>query len=163
MTTPVEDAHPDGEALPSPTLSLFGKGRVGILHIPLTSSLWIDVRLIPSLSKVILVLSDRLDRDAELPPGLRGWMNNTEIAQSIGDAGEYAYMPSEETIASYKSRIQRLIRRATPPGHEPPRLFEAQRLVGIRLLRQIDVIDLSQRLRRSTFLDTEPGYGEQAQ
>lgn len=134
------------DKLPAPKLILFGPGRVGVLQIFLTAALWVTIRLHPRLAKVILVLHEQWARDANLCPEFRGWMTDSQIARALGGADPLAYTPEAATIAAYRSGIKRRIKEATPAGHRPPELLETERLVGVRLVRQIDVVDLSERL-----------------
>jgi len=145
MRTSEDTARPEDD-LPAPRLNLFGPGRVGFLKLFITATLWINVRLHPRLAKVILVLHEQLTRDAGLPPDFQGWMTDSQIARALGSADRRAYTPQAATITKYRNLIARMIKEMTPSGHRPPKLFETERLVGTRLARQVEVIDLSTRL-----------------
>lgn len=142
-----DDSHDCG--LPAPELMVFSRGGMAYLKVFLTVGLAIMIRLCERQAKVLRILNEALTRDEEdgLDEEVRGWMTNEQIAQAFPFGDPRGYVPEPEAIAAYRAQINRLIKESTPPQHKPPVLFRTERLVGARLIRKIDIIDLSDRRR----------------
>ena len=134
---------------PAPELMVFGRGGMAYLKVFVTVGLAVMVRLCERQAKVLRILNEALTRDEEdgLDERVCGWMTNEQTAQAFPFGDPRGYIPEPEAIAAYRAQINRLIRESTPPKHKPPALFRTERLVGTRLIRKIDIIDLSDRRR----------------
>jgi hypothetical protein len=129
----------------APTLTIFGPEGIGFLTLNLPNGRLVSIELEGRLVKVLLVLNDALKKDENLDERMRGWRTDRQIAEGCTRGDPRAYVPEPQAIRAYRSLTNRCIRRATLGGCRPPVLFRSKRLIGVRLVRRIVVIDLSQR------------------
>lgn len=138
----------DNRHLPAPKLFLFAPGSPGCLKLPLPDGSEVTVWLHARFVKILLILNKALEMDADLDEQLRGYLNDRSLAEQCPLGDPHGYTPEPQTTRAYRAQINRCIREQTPPGRPPPRLFHSERLVGVRLVRKIEIVDLSDRRKR---------------
>jgi hypothetical protein len=62
-----------------------------------------------------------------------------QIASEFYDDDELAFPPDEQSVRAYAAQINRLIRKATPKSMLAPKVHEAARLLGYRLVQQLEI------------------------
>lgn len=128
-----------------PKLFLFGRDDAGLLKFQLPDGQLVKVLLDGRQTKVLLALNDALQVDGDLDEEIRGWMTDSQIAEAVARQDEHFIATSAQTVAAYRSQINRLIMDATPPGHSPPVLLVTKRRLGVRLAQEIVVDHLDRR------------------
>ena len=134
------------EPRPKITLVVYDRDSFGLLKLEL-SGITIKLRLECRHCRVLLALESALRADADLDEEFRGLRTNEQIADACarGQGHPFAYTPGPNAIAAYRAQIHHLIRKATPEGFKAPRLIETVRAVGVRLIDNIKIVDLSAR------------------
>jgi len=145
MTERYEPEHYD-ESRPRITLVRHDRDSFGILKLE-WPGVTIKLRLECRHCRVLIALEFALRADAELDEEFRGLRTNEQIANAYaqGQDNRLAYTPGPQAIAAYRAQIQRSIRKAMPEGIKAPRLIETVRTAGVRLIDNIEIIDLSAR------------------
>ncbi|MDP6542418.1 MAG: hypothetical protein QGH60_00420 [Phycisphaerae bacterium] len=131
---------------PKVTLLVHDRDSFGLLKLQ-----WPDVTIKLRLEcrhcRVLLALEAAMRADAELDDAFRGLRTNSQVADAYaqGQGDPYAYTPGPKAIAAYRAQIHRLIRSVMPEGLKAPRLIETVRTAGVRLMHNIEIVDLSAR------------------
>ncbi len=126
-----------------PKLHLLGNGGAGTLELKLVDGTIIKILFEKRYARLLLFLSDALRKDHEMDERERGWLTNEQIADMYGDGDPRAYIPEPSSFSAYRSHINRKIRKATEakqPGAIPPTLFITIRNLGVRLVRELEIV-----------------------
>ena len=135
-----------------PKLFLLSRKGGGYLEIPLSNKRVIKVRLSRRHVKVLLILNkvlqveDEEDTDKED----RGWLNDEQIAEAYTFGDRFAIPPGSKAITQYRSQVNGFIKKAMKQvklttTHKVPQIFLGERDVGVRLINELEIIDLQQR------------------
>lgn len=145
MTT-CESEHLRRDGPEQPKLILLGgENGKALLKLPVVNGPTVTAELNGRHVRVLLVLDDALGADEDVAEGVRGWLNDEFIAEAYIRGDPFMFPPTPAAIAAYRAQINNRIREATPPGYDPPKLVLSERCVGVRLVQELDIVDLSQR------------------
>jgi hypothetical protein len=122
----------------------------GILELKLNDGKIVPIYLKGRHIKVLIMYNKTLLADKYLEnEAARGWLTNEQVAQKYDESYPKAVAPEPSVFATYRSQINRAIKKELSQRNQAgniPSIFSSEKNVGTRLIRELDIIDLSKRV-----------------